>query len=54
MLIYYLPVTCNAELRMLYAGAKELLRNTAEAARVIELTDTEDLEGIEAKLMGEQ
>ena len=54
VLIYYLPVTCNAELRMLYAGAKELMRNTAEAARVIELTDTEDLEGIEAKLGGEQ
>ena len=54
MLIYYLPVTCNAELRMLYAGAKELMRNTAEAGRVIELTDAEDLEGIEAKLGAEQ
>ncbi|MCJ1252368.1 hypothetical protein MMC24_000173 [Lignoscripta atroalba] len=54
VLIYYLPVTCNAELRMLYAGAKELMRNTAEAGRVIEMTDPEDLELIEEKLGGEQ
>jgi len=54
VLLYYLPVTCNAELRMLYAGAKELMRNTAEAGKVIELESVEDLEGIEAKLAGEQ
>ena len=54
VLLYYLPVTCNAELRMLYAGAKELMRNTAEVGRVIELADTEDLESIEEKLGGEQ
>lgn len=54
VLLYYLPVTCNAELRMLYAGAKELMRNTAEAGRVIEIVDTEDLESIEEKLGGEQ
>ena len=38
---------------MLYAGAKELMRNTAEVGRVIELTEAEDLETIEAKLGGE-
>ena len=54
VLLYYLPVTCNAELRMLYAGAKELMRNTAEAGRVIELESAEELENIEAKLTGEQ
>jgi len=54
VLLYYLPVTCNAELRMLYAGAKELMRNTAEAGRIIEMADTEDLETIEQKLKGEQ
>ncbi|KAI9879132.1 MAG: hypothetical protein M1830_009520 [Pleopsidium flavum] len=54
VLLYYLPVTCNAELRMLYAGAKELMRNTAEVGRVIELESAEDLEDIEAKLAGEQ
>ena len=53
MLIYHLPVTCNAELRMLYAGAKELMRNTAEVGRVIEIENAEDLEDIEAKLGGE-
>jgi len=53
VMIYYLPVTCNAELRMLYAGAKELMRNTAEVGRVIEMADAEDLEGIEEKLGGE-
>ncbi len=54
VLLYYLPVTCNAELRMLYAGAKELMRTTSEAGRVIELTEAEDLETIQEKLGGEQ
>lgn len=54
MLLYYLPVTCNAELRMLYAGAKELMRNTAEVGRVIEMVESEDLENIEEKLGGEK
>ncbi|MCJ1269760.1 hypothetical protein MMC22_009653 [Lobaria immixta] len=54
VLLYYLPVTCNAELRMLYAGAKELMRNTAEVGRVIEMVESEDLENIEEKLGGEK
>jgi hypothetical protein len=54
VLLYYLPVTCNAELRMLYAGGKELMKNTAEAGKVVELSDAEDLETIEEKLGGEQ
>ena len=53
VLIYYLPVTCNAESRMLYAGAKELMRNTAEVGRVIEMTEAEEFESIELKLGGE-
>lgn len=52
VLLYYLPVTCNSELRMLYAGAKELMRNTAEVARVIEMAEAEELEEIEGKLQG--
>ncbi|KAL9046178.1 MAG: hypothetical protein Q9214_000923 [Letrouitia sp. 1 TL-2023] len=52
VLLYYLPVTCNAELRMLYAGAKELMRNTAEVGKVIEIVDIEELESIEGKLGG--
>ena len=35
---------------MLYAGAKELMRNTAETNRVLEITEAEDLESIEEKL----
>jgi len=54
VLLYYLPVTCNAESRMLYAGAKELMRNTAETGKVIEMAEAEDLEKIEEKLGGEQ
>lgn len=53
VLLYYLPVTCNSESRMLYAGAKELMRNTAEVGRVVELSEPEDLESIEEKLGGE-
>lgn len=37
---------------MLYAGAKELMRNTAEAGRVIEIDTAEDLEDIKEKLGG--
>ena len=49
-MIYYLPVTCNAELRMLYAGAKELMRNTAEVGKILELESAEDIEEIPEKL----
>ena len=36
---------------MLYAGAKELMRNTAEAGRVVEMQEAEELEEIE-KILG--
>ena len=52
-MLYYLPVTSNSELKMLYAGAKELMRNTAEVGRIIEIKDAEDVEDIESKLQGE-
>ena len=35
---------------MLYAGAKELMRNTAETNRVLEIAEAEDLESLEEKL----
>lgn len=38
---------------MLYAGAKELMRNTAEVGRIIEVDDAEELQDIEEKLKGE-
>ncbi|RKF53883.1 Glia maturation factor gamma [Erysiphe neolycopersici] len=50
VLLYYLPVTCNSELKMLYAGAKELMRNTAEVGRVLEIDSTDDLEDLPQKL----
>ena len=52
-MLYYLPVTATAETRMLYAGAKELMRNTSEVGRIIEIESAEDLEDIEEKLKGE-
>lgn len=35
---------------MLYAGAKELMRNTAEVNRIIEIDSADDLEDIETQL----
>ena len=43
-MLYYLPITCKSEAKMLYAGAKELMRNTAEVNRIIEIDSAEDLE----------
>lgn len=53
VMLYYLPITCNSELRMLYAGAKELMRNTSEVGKVIDLESTDDLEEIPQKLGAE-
>jgi hypothetical protein len=50
VMLYYLPITCNSEVKMLYAGAKELMRNTSEVNRIIEIDSPEDLEEIEEKL----
>lgn len=52
-MLNYLPPTCSQEMRMLYAGAKELLRNQSEAGRIVELDSAEELETIEEKLKGE-
>lgn len=53
VMLNYLPPTCSQELRMLYAGAKELFRSQAEAGRLIEVDSSEDVEGIEERLQGE-
>lgn len=50
VLLYYLPITCNAPSRMLYAGAKELMRNTSEVGRVIDIESAEELEDIPKRL----
>lgn len=39
---------------MLYAGAKELMKNTAEAGKIIEIDSADELESIEEKLQGEE
>ena len=53
-MLYYLPVTCNSELKMVYAVAKELMRNQAEVGRIIEIDSVEELEEIEEQLRGEE
>jgi hypothetical protein len=50
VLLYYLPITCNSEMRMLYAGAKELMRNTSEVGKVLDIETADDLEEIPQKL----
>ena len=53
VMLYYLPVTCNNEVKMLYAGAKELMRNTAEVNKIIEIDSAEEVEEIEGLLKGD-
>ena len=53
VMLSYLPQTASGEQRMLYAGAKELLRNTAEVGKVIEMDTADELEDIEAKLVSD-
>jgi len=43
VMLNYMPVAGNAELRMLYAGAKELVRNRSEAGKIIEVSDEDDI-----------
>jgi hypothetical protein len=50
VMVFYLPPTSNSEQRMLYASASELLRNTAEVGRVIEIDSAEDLEELPQQL----
>jgi len=54
VMVNYLPPTCSSEMRMLYAGAKELMRNTSEAGRIIEIDSADDLDEIEEKLKEEK
>lgn len=54
VLLYYLPENCNPSSRMMYAGAVELMRNTAEVNRVIEIESESDVLNIEAKLTGSE
>ncbi|KAE8326915.1 hypothetical protein BDV39DRAFT_86658 [Aspergillus sergii] len=53
VLLYWLPENCNPNSRMMYAGAVELMRNTAQVNRVIEVEEEKDIISIESKLQGE-
>lgn len=53
VLLNYMPTTCNAEARMLYAGAKELMRAESEAGRALDVTDEEDVLDVAEQLKGE-
>jgi hypothetical protein len=37
-------------MRMLYAGAKELFRNTSEVGKIVDIESAEDLEDVPKKL----
>ncbi|KAK6335420.1 hypothetical protein TWF696_002198 [Orbilia brochopaga] len=50
VLLYYMPENANGELRMVYAGAKELMRNTAEVGKVMDISDEEELLEVAEKL----
>ncbi|RKU48952.1 hypothetical protein DL546_009381 [Coniochaeta pulveracea] len=50
VMLAWMPATCNHEQKMIYAGAKELLRNTAGVGDVIDITETEELEEVPARL----
>jgi hypothetical protein len=52
VLLYWLPVNCNPSQRMMYASAVELMRNSAEVNRVIEVHEDEDITSIAEKLSG--
>ena len=53
VLLFYLPVTTNTELRMIYAGLKERLRVEAGVSRVLEVESEEEIEKIEERLSGQ-
>jgi len=53
VMLYYLPVTTKQDARMMYAGAKELMRNTAEVGKIVEVETQEEVEAIEKTLIGQ-
>jgi hypothetical protein len=53
VMLYYLPVTATSEMKMIYAGCTELMRNTAEVQKILEFETAEELETIPQKLVNE-
>ncbi|KAJ5527134.1 hypothetical protein N7504_008071 [Penicillium tannophilum] len=54
VLLYWLPENCNPSQRMMYAGAVELMRTTAEVNRVVEVESDEDIVTIADKLISSE
>ncbi|KAJ5690374.1 hypothetical protein N7462_004766 [Penicillium macrosclerotiorum] len=50
VLLYFLPENCNPSQRMMYAGAVELMRNTAQVNRVVEAQSEDDIIDIASRL----
>ncbi|SMQ53807.1 unnamed protein product [Zymoseptoria tritici ST99CH_1A5] len=54
VMLNFMPPTCSSQARMLYAGAKELMKNSAEVGRILEVESGEEVEGVEERLQGEE
>jgi hypothetical protein len=50
VMLNWMPVTVGNELRMVYAGAKELVRNTAEVGKVLDVAEEEDILAVKEAL----
>jgi hypothetical protein len=51
VMLNWMPVTVGSELRMMYAGAKELVRNTAEVGKILDVAEEEDILDVKETLM---
>lgn len=53
ILLSYLPATSTSEQRMLYAGARELMRAESQAGRLMDVDDEESVMDVGQKLASE-
>ncbi|KAK6539768.1 hypothetical protein TWF694_009962 [Orbilia ellipsospora] len=51
VMLYYMPVTADHKMRMIYAGAKELFRNTADASKILDVVDEDEVAAVEETLV---
>lgn len=54
VLVSYMPSTCNSTSKMLYAAAKELMRNTAEVGSLLEIKSQEELVEEVPRMLGDE
>ena len=50
VMVSFMPPTCSNEQRMIYAGAREMLRNEAGVGKVLDVEDEEGIEGLQERL----